>query len=183
MKNFKLVDLKVPVVALLATVLYAMLFLYGPKATGESTAVAVDPAAPVPVWSLKDITGKTIQSSDLKGKVVILDFWATWCGPCHEEIPGFIALKKQYGDQGLEVVGTSVDEGGAAVVKKFADNIGFNYPVGLADDKIQETFGGIDVLPTTLILDRQGRIAYKHVGFTEKSEFEKEIKTLLSKKN
>ena len=170
-------------VALLATAIYSGIFLYGPRATGESTGITMDPAVPAPAWSLKDLTGKTIQSSDLKGKVVILDFWATWCGPCQEEIPGFIALKKQYGDQGLAVVGASVDEGGAAVVQKFAGQLGMNYPVGLADEKFQSAFGGVDVLPMTLIIDRQGRIVKKHIGFTDKAELEAEIKALLSKNN
>ena len=175
--------LKVIVVALFATAIYSAIFVYGPSATGESTGITMDPAVPAPAWSLKDLTGKTIQSSALKGEVVILDFWATWCGPCHEEIPGFIALQKQYGNQGLAVIGASVDEGGAPVVQKFAGQLGMNYPVGLADDKFQSAFGGIDVLPMTLIIDRQGRIVKKHIGFTDKAEFETEIKALLPKSN
>jgi thiol-disulfide isomerase/thioredoxin len=173
---------KVIVVAILATAIYALMILSGPRATGQSTTTVADQTAPVPSWSLKDLSGKTIGSADLKGKVVILDFWATWCGPCHEEIPGFIALQKQYGDQGLAVVGASVDEGGASVVQKFATELGMNYPIGMADDKLQETFGGVDVLPMTIIIDRQGRIAKKYIGLTDKSEFETEIKSLLAKK-
>jgi thiol-disulfide isomerase/thioredoxin len=176
-------NLKVIVVAILATAIYGLMILSGPRATGQSTRTVADQTMPSPSWSLKDLSGKTIDSADLKGKVVILDFWATWCGPCHEEIPDFIALQKQYGDQGLAVVGASVDEGGASVVKKFAADLGMNYPIGLADDKLLETFGGVDVLPITLVIDRQGRIAKKYIGFTDKSEFETEIKSLLQKNN
>jgi peroxiredoxin len=173
MKNAKMFA-----VAFLATAIYTVFIFSSPRATGENTTA---PASPAPDWSLKDLDGKIIHSSDFKGKVVILDFWATWCGPCHEEIPGFIALQKQYGDQGLTVVGASVDEGGVAAVKKFADDLGMNYPVGLADDKLQTAFGGIDVIPATFVIDRQGNIVKKHIGFTDKSEFETEIKELLPK--
>jgi thiol-disulfide isomerase/thioredoxin len=155
--------------------------LLGSRATGETSAFA-DAGKLAPTWTLTDVNGKAIHSSDLKGKVVVLDFWATWCGPCRMEIPGFIALQKQYGDQGLIVVGASVDEGGAAVVKKFADQLGINYSVGVADETLQGAFGEIVGLPTTFIIDRQGRLVDKHLGLTAQSEFEAELKPLLAQK-
>jgi thiol-disulfide isomerase/thioredoxin len=176
MKNAKII-----IAAALATIIYTFMIFCGQRAMGENPATVADSTATVPVWSLKDLNDKTIKSADLKGKVVILDFWATWCGPCHEEIPGFIALQKQYGDQGLAVIGASVDEGGLAVVKKFAANLGMNYPIGVADDNLQRAVGGVDVLPTTLIIDPQGHIVKEHIGFTDKAEFEAEIKALLPK--
>jgi len=133
-----------------------------------------------PGWELQGADGKMIHSSDFKGKVVILDFWATWCPPCKAEIPSFIALQNEYGKKGLAVVGISVDEGGAAVVKQFVRQSGMNYPVVLADDKTIRAFGGIEAIPTTFIIDREGRIVTKHLGFTEKDEFEKELKPLLN---
>jgi len=133
-----------------------------------------------PGWELQGADGKTVHSSDFKGKVVILDFWATWCPPCKAEIPGFIALQKEYGKKGLAVVGISVDEGGADVVKEFAQKLGMNYPVVLADEKTPQVFGGIEAIPTTFIIDREGRIVTNHLGFTEKDEFEKELKPLLN---
>ena len=156
--------------------------LLSSRATGEPSAAFADAGKPAPAWTLTDLSGKVIHSSDLKGKVVVLDFWATWCGPCRLEIPGFIALQKQYGTQGLTVIGASVDEGGAAVVKKFADQMGVNYSVGVADDSLQAAFGGIVGLPTTFIIDRQGRLVNKHLGLTDQSEFEVELKPLLAQK-
>lgn len=132
-----------------------------------------------PAWKLQDLDGKTVSSDDFKGKVVILDFWATWCGPCREEIPGLIDLQAKYQKQGLAVIGISLDEG-AGEVKPFVKKAGFNYTVALVDDKVQQAFGGVDAIPLTFVIDRQGRIVTKHLGLTGKDEFEAEIKPLLN---
>lgn len=142
--------------------------------------VANDQSIAAPGWQLKDVNDNTIRFADFKGKVIILDFWATWCAPCRMEIPGFIALQKKYAQQGLVVVGASVDEGGASMVKQFMEKLGMNYPVVLADEKMQDQFGGIEVVPTTFIIDRQGHIVKKYFGLTDQSEFEQEIKPLLN---
>jgi thiol-disulfide isomerase/thioredoxin len=176
MKAIKITSL----LAVAAVAVYVALL--GSRATGEPSDTFADAGKPAPAWTLTDLSGKVIHSGDLKGKVVVLDFWATWCGPCRMEIPGFIALQKQYGGQGLTVIGASVDEGGAAVVKKFAGQIGVNYSVGVADDSFQAAFGGIVGLPTTFIIDRQGRLVNKHLGLTDQSEFEAELKPLLAQK-
>ena len=148
----------------------------GPMAAGPNR---IKDTKPAPGWELQDLKGKTIRSADFKGKVVILDFWATWCPPCRAEIPGFIELQKKYQVQGLAVVGVSVDQAGSAAVKSFAKKMGMNYPVVLADAKIADAFGGIAGIPATFIIDRAGRIVKQHLGFTEKAEIETEIKPLL----
>jgi thiol-disulfide isomerase/thioredoxin len=130
-----------------------------------------------PVWELKDLDGKLVKSSDFDGKVVILDFWATWCPPCKAEIPGFIELQKKYGEKGLVVVGVSLDEGGISVVKQFINQFGINYPIVMGNIKTMEDFGG-KAIPTTFIIDRGGKIVAKHVGFAPKQTFENEIAPL-----
>jgi peroxiredoxin len=99
--------------------------------------------------------------------------------PCREEIPGLVELQKQYGDKGVVVVGLSLDQGGPELVKRFVERFKINYPVVMADEKIVKEFGSVEAVPTTFIIDREGRIAGKHIGFAEKAVFEREIKSLL----
>jgi thiol-disulfide isomerase/thioredoxin len=132
-----------------------------------------------PAWELKDVEGKAVKSSNFAGKVVILDYWATWCGPCRMEIPGFIELQKQYADKGLVVIGISLDQDGASAVKPFSEKMGINYPIVLGDEAVVSAFGGIEGIPTTFIIDRVGNIVRKHVGYAPKAEFETDSKPLL----
>ena len=142
-----------------------------------SAAESVTPKV-APAWELQNVDGQTVRSSDFKGKVVVVVFWATWCPPCRAEIPGFIELQKNYSAKGLAIVGVSVDQASTKVVKSFAEKKGINYPVLVADEKIQAAFGGITGLPTTFIIDRNGNIAKQHLGFAEREELESEIKPL-----
>jgi peroxiredoxin len=131
-----------------------------------------------PAWELKDLDGKSVSSSDFKGKVVILNFWATWCPPCKEEIPGFVELQKKYGGQGLAVVGVSLDEHRLSKVRRFIEETEINYQIVLGNVMMMQNFGGSG-LPTTFVIDRSGKIVAKHVGFTSKETFEKELVPLL----
>ena len=143
----------------------------------EAQASSGHPFAPK--FSLTDISGQTLTLDDYKGKVVLLDFWATWCGPCRIEIPEFVELQKRYRDQGLAVIGISMDDG-PEPVKDFYKQLNMNYPVAVGDEKLAELYGGILGLPTTLLIGRDGRIYAKHVGATDLSVFESEIKDLLA---
>jgi cytochrome c biogenesis protein CcmG/thiol:disulfide interchange protein DsbE len=161
----------------LAAISLATVWLGGSGSlAGDINPMASQKSAPN--WELTDLAGKTVRAADFQGKVVVLDFWATWCPPCREEIPGFIELQQKYQAQGLAVIGVSVDQADAGTVKAFAEKLGINYPVVLADAKTPNVYD-IEVLPSTFIIDRAGHIVKQHLGFTPKSEIEAEIKPLL----
>jgi thiol-disulfide isomerase/thioredoxin len=132
-------------------------------------------------FTLKDINNKDVKLSSLKGKVVLLDFWATWCGPCKLEIPWFIEFQNKYGKQGLQVVGVSVDDT-LDKLKPYVADMKMNYVVlqGLGHDDVQDAFGPIWGVPVTLVISRDGKICSKHMGLSGKDTFEKQIKALLA---
>jgi cytochrome c biogenesis protein CcmG/thiol:disulfide interchange protein DsbE len=134
-----------------------------------------------PEFALKDSNGQTVHLADYKGKIVLLDFWATWCAPCRIEIPWFMEFEQQFKDRGFAVLGVSMDEDGWNVVKPFVQDLKINYRIVLGNEQIGELYGGLDSLPTTLLLDRQGKIASIHVGLSGggKEEFRNDIVHLL----
>jgi peroxiredoxin len=132
-----------------------------------------------PDFALKDANGKTVHLSDYKGKVVLLDFWATWCGPCRMEIPWLKEFQTKFKDRGFEVLGISMDDDGWAAVKPFVRELGINYRIVIGDDTTAQQYGGVDALPTTFVIDREGKIFKIHVGLTSKHEIEDGIKQLL----
>jgi thiol-disulfide isomerase/thioredoxin len=131
-------------------------------------------------FTMKDINNKDVTLSSFKGKVILLDFWATWCGPCKIEIPGFVDLQNRYGKDGLQVIGVSVDDTLDKLTPYVAD-MKMNYPVlqGLGHDDVQDAFGPIWGIPVTVVISRDGKICGKHTGMSSKQAFEKEIKSLL----
>lgn len=130
-----------------------------------------------PAFTLSDMSGKSVSLADFRGKVVVLDFWATWCPPCKKEIPDFVELQKQYGPQGVQVVGIALDQ--PDKVRAFAEQNGINYPVLLGNDELTVKYGGIDGIPTTFVIDKKGKIVNRFEGFRPRSVFEAEIKKLL----
>jgi cytochrome c biogenesis protein CcmG/thiol:disulfide interchange protein DsbE len=136
-----------------------------------------------PDFALKDSNGAAVKLSDYKGKVVLLNFWATWCGPCKVEIPWFIEFQQQYKDKGFEVLGVAMDDEGWQAVKPYLTERKVNYRVLLGNDSVTQLYGGVDSLPTTFVIDKEGRIASAHVGLVAKHEYLGEIQSLLGIKS
>jgi peroxiredoxin len=134
---------------------------------------------PAPEFTLKDSNGKTVHLSDYKGKVVLLDFFATWCGPCKIEIPWFMEMERKNKDRGFAVLGVAMDDEGWEIVKPFLADLGVNYRVVIGNDATAGMYGGVDALPTTFLIDKEGRIAAVHVGLASRKDFEDGIEQLL----
>ncbi len=133
--------------------------------------------APVASLTMETLDGRTLSSADWRGKVTILNFWATWCGPCRAEIPDLVALQKKYGKY-VQIVGISKDEAPPEVVGRFAAEYDVNYPIVMSTPELSQAFPGINALPTSYILDRESRIVQKHVGILKAWRTELETRAL-----
>lgn len=152
----------------------------GTQPANVEAAQAIKNRKPAADFTLRDANGSAVKLSDYRGKVVLLNFWATWCGPCTLEIPWFEEFERDYKTQGLAVVGVSMDEDGWKAIKPYMDAHKMNYRVLLGDDSVSQLYGGVDSLPTTFIIDRAGRVAFPpHIGLAGKNEYLKEIQSLL----
>ncbi|MCK9209725.1 MAG: TlpA family protein disulfide reductase [Ignavibacteriaceae bacterium] len=144
----------------------------------SSNAFSQDKKAPN--FSLKSVDGKTVKLSDYKNKVVLIDFWATWCPPCRKGIPDLIELQKEF-KKDFVVLGISVDSDTKGDVPSFIKNYGINYPIVYGDESTAKLFGGVSGIPTSFLIDRKGNIVDKHVGLVPKETFVTTIKSLLKK--
>jgi peroxiredoxin len=172
-----------PILAGLCVVLAGAMFWTACSYEPITAKAAVKPEKErkaAPEFALKDANGQTVHIADYKGKVVLLDFWATWCAPCKVEIPWFMEFEQQLKDRGFAVLGVSMDEDGWEAVKPYIQQLKVNYRIVLGTEQVGELYGGVDSLPTTFLIDRQGKIASIHIGLSRgKEDFRNDIVQLL----
>ena len=173
------------VIALLAVMVWAD---HKFPAAGAPSAGAPAKPTDAPTVSLKDVNDGDVNLQQYKGKVVLVNFWATWCAPCKSEIPLLIGLHEKYGSRGFEILGLSMDEDGKKAVQPFLDKERFdvggqkeaiNYPIAFANDSIAEKFGGVIGLPTSLLITRDVKVIRRIVGPVDKDDISKDIESLL----
>jgi len=132
-----------------------------------------------PDFELTSLDGKKVKLSDYRGKAILLNFWATWCGPCKVEMPWFVDLQRKYGNDGLVVLGVAMDDSEAPKIAEFASQMGVNYPVLLGTDKVSEQYGNVEFLPTSFYINRDGKFVGKGVGLIDRKEVEANVQKAL----
>jgi len=132
-----------------------------------------------PDFTLESLDGKSVRLSDLRGKAVLLNFWATWCVPCKIEMPWFVDLQREYGAQGLQIVGVAMDDASNEDIAKFAKDMGVNYPILIGKEAVGDQYGGIPALPETFFIGRDGKIVDKILGLKGKGDIEEDIRRTL----
>lgn len=155
-------------------------------ATSTSTGPHLNPQnarQPAADFVLNDAAGRPVQLSRYKGKVVLLNFWATWCGGCKVEIPWFIEFQHTYAGRGFQVLGVSFDDEGWKLVKPFSAAKHLNYPVMIGNSRVAALYGGVEALPVSFLIDQTGRVAATHLGVVGKSDYQAEIEKLLSERS
>jgi len=151
----------------------------GATATGPNSSAQKSMA---PDFELENVAGGTLKSEDLKGKVTVVDFWATWCEPCISEIPNYNALRQTYADKGVEILGVTVESGPLKDIKPKVEELQMKYPVVVGTDKVIDGFGGLIGFPTTFIVDKDWRVYKKYLGMThnKKEMIEKDLRKLIA---
>jgi thiol-disulfide isomerase/thioredoxin len=171
-----------PLALVIVAFVVALMLYYGyhHARRGAASPPRITQSTIAPDFSLESLDGKTMRLSDLRGKAVLLNFWATWCGPCKIEMPWFVDLQKQYGSQGLQIVGVAMDDGSKEDIAKFAKDMGVNYPILIGKESVGDQYGGVPALPESFLIARDGKIVDKIVGLRGKSEIEDSIKKALN---
>jgi len=174
-----------PVVLIVVAMLVSLMLVFGfhmaRRSSNPSAAKTTQMKGQLAVdFNLQSLDGKTVHLSDFRGKAVLLNFWATWCQPCKIEMPWFVELQKQYGPGGLQVLGIAMDDAGPEDIAKFAKDLGVNYPVLIGKEAVGDAYGGVQFLPETFYIGRDGRVVDRVFGLKSKSEIEDDIKKALA---
>jgi peroxiredoxin len=170
-----------PFIILFVALVVALMLFVGmriarrPDAGGPSAALGFK-GQMAPDFELKSLDGRSVHLTDFRGKAVLLNFWATWCQPCKIEMPWFVEMQKQYGSDGLQVVGVAMDDASEEDIAKFAKQMGVNYPILLGKEAVGDAYGGVQFLPTTFFIDRNGKVVDRVFGLKSRSEIEDNIK-------
>jgi thiol-disulfide isomerase/thioredoxin len=162
-----------------AVVVALMLYVGFHMARRHGSAPRLAQSTVAPDFSLESLDGKSMRLSDLRGKTVLLNFWATWCGPCKIEMPWFVELQKQYGAQGLQIIGVAMDGASKEDIAKFAQSMGVNYPILIGKEAVGDAYGGVPALPETFFIGRDGKLVDKIIGLKGKGEIEDSIRKAL----
>jgi peroxiredoxin len=181
------VKINLPTAVLLVVLVAAMFFggryLANRSRAGASGSARIGGDAKgqlAPEFDLKDLSGKNVRLSDYHGKVVLLNFWATWCPPCKEEMPWFVDLQQRYGAQGLQVIGVAMDDSDQKKIESFAKQLGVNYPVLLGKESTAHAYGDVQFLPDTFYIGRDGKIVSHVQGLINRKEIEEQVKKALT---
>jgi peroxiredoxin len=168
------------IVVVVAIMLFSAPYLSRRAAVARGNAHAGQAKGqPAADFNLQSLEGKQVRLADFRGKAVLLNFWATWCQPCKIEMPWFEELQKQYGPQGLQVVGIAMDDAGKEEIAKFARDMGVNYPILLGTESVGDAYGGVQFLPSTFFIDRDGKVVDHIFGLKSRSEIEDDVKLSL----
>ena len=171
-----------PVILVVVAFVAALMLYFGyhqARRTGAGSAARLTQSSLAPDFSLESLDGRNLRLSDLRGKAVLLNFWATWCGPCKIEMPWFVDLQKQYGSQGLQIVGVAMDDASKEDIGKFAKDMGVNYPILIGKESVGDQYGGVPALPESFLISRDGKIVDKIIGLRGKADIEEAIKKTL----
>jgi peroxiredoxin len=171
-----------PVILIVIAMVISIMLVFGierARRTPITTTAGKLQGQPAPDFSLSTLDGKTMKLSDFRGKAVLLNFWATWCEPCKVEMPWFVDLQKKYAGQGLQVLGVAMDDASPSDISSFAEKMGVNYPVLIGKEEVGAQYGGIEYLPSTFYISRDGKILDHVFGLVSKSEIETEIQKAL----
>jgi cytochrome c biogenesis protein CcmG/thiol:disulfide interchange protein DsbE len=170
-----------PVVLIIVAMVVALMLVFGFKLARHSPGMAGTAATKdglAPDFTLQSLDGKTVRLSDLRGKAVVLNFWATWCAPCKIEMPWFVELQKKYGPAGVQFLGVAMDDASTKEIAEFAQSMNVNYPILIGKESVGDAYGGVQFLPETFYLDRNGKIVDKAFGLKGKGEIEDDIKKI-----
>jgi cytochrome c biogenesis protein CcmG/thiol:disulfide interchange protein DsbE len=172
-----------PVILIVVAMVVSIMLVFGiQKARHNSNTSGSNKLLnqPAPDFTLSSLDGKTLKLSDYRGKAVLLNFWATWCEPCKIEMPWFVDLQKKYGPQGLQVLGVAMDDAPAKEIAEFSQKMGVNYPIVIGKEEVGTQYGGVQYLPSTFYISRDGKVMNRVFGLVSRSEIESNVQKALS---